>query len=129
MNPFLEPILGKTLLDTFDTHFAAWSKDGTSEVVWLRNWAGKEVLKLVRQDLARQFRPPIASANHKIEPVVWGSGTGKSYEIKEQDDQLDRDIERAIQPVLIKHLFLFAESNPQSDLTTDLGRIKECFRY
>jgi hypothetical protein len=123
---FKEPILGKSLLDTFDARLKEWSVDPLPVDVWKRDWAGKEVLKLVRQQLASKFRAPIASKQTRIETVVWCRvGTDKAS--KKMQDALDRDIERAIQPVLIKHLWAHLIADARAEMNQDFAEIAKCF--
>lgn len=130
-----EPFLGSGLQDAFDMRSNAWSAE-LPESTWKCDWAGKEVLKLVRQLLASQFSPPVQSRQGRIAPVDWFQ---IGEEIQEPDrkakaklqeqarDALDRDIERAIQPVLIASLFRHVHSCPSTDLQRSLDEIAACF--
>jgi hypothetical protein len=133
---FKEPFLGRSLLDAFDTRLAAWSVDPLPVDVWKRDWAGKELLKLVRQQLAAKFRAPIASKQTRIDKVDWFSvgkevaetDAAKKTKIQEQlRGALDRDIERAIQPVLVQHLWAHLTAEATADMNLDFGEIAKCF--
>jgi hypothetical protein len=133
---FKEPLLGKSLLDTFDRRLTEWNVDPLPEQVWKRDWAGKEVLKLVRQQLASKFRAPIASKQTRIETVDWfrvgtdvgGASVPPNAEArKKMQDALDRDIERAIQPVLIKHLWAHLIADARAEMNQDFAEIAKCF--
>jgi hypothetical protein len=133
-NAFQEPLLGRSLLDAFDARLGAWSVDPLPDGVWRRDWAGKEVLKLVRQQLAAKFRPPIASKQTRIDKVDWfkvgeeivESDRSKKARLQEEArGALDRDIERAIQPVLIKHLWAHLDASPTADMNRDFTRIAQ----
>jgi hypothetical protein len=135
-NAFREPFLGKLLLDAFDSYWAAWKADPLPEDVWKREWAGKEVLRLVRQQLAAKFRPPMESKMARIDPVDWFkvgeaiAETDRAKKAKLQDQArgaMDRDIERAIQPVLIKHLWAHLEASPGADMNADFSEIAKRF--
>lgn len=133
---FKEPLLGKSLLDAFDTRLKDWSVDPLPVDAWKRDWAGKEVLRLVRQQLAAKFRAPIASEHKRIDKVDWFSvgkdvdedKPAKKAKVQEQRrGALDRDIERAIQPLLVEHLWAHLEAVPTADMNSDLAEIAKCF--
>jgi hypothetical protein len=136
-NAFQEPLTGKALLDAFDTRLEDWSVDPLPPAVWKQEWAGKEVLKLTRQRLASKFRAPSESKNSRIDTVNWFKvrddilEADKNRRTKLQDQAegaLDRDIERAIQPVLIKHLWAHLEAVPAADMNADFEAISRCFQ-
>lgn len=133
---FKEPLLGKTLLDAFDARLRDWSVDPLPADVWKRDWAGKEVLKLVRQQLASRFRAPIASKQARIDRVDWfnvgneasaAGSTSNAEQRKQRQDALDRDIERAIQPVLVQHLWAHLSADATADMNKDFAEIAKCF--
>lgn len=133
---FKEPILGKSLMDAFDARLQQWSVDPLPPGVWKREWAGKEVLKLVRQQLASRFRAPIASKQTRIEKVDWfnvgmdvpEANASKKTKMQEQlRGALDRDIERAIQPVLVRHLWAHLTADATADMNADFAEIAKCF--
>ena len=76
-NAYQEPLLGKALLDAFDARLRVWSADPLPDAVWKQEWAGKEVLKLVRQQLASKFRAPIESKNTRVEHGGMVQGRGR----------------------------------------------------
>ncbi len=136
MKDFQEPFLGRTLLDTFDARLGTWSTAPLAESVWKVEWAGKEILRLVRQQLAARFRAPSSSQQGRIAPVDWAqigqatqteSNPKTSQRQEQARDAMDRDIERAIQPVLVKHLWAYLDAVPTADMNHDLSEIAKCF--
>ncbi len=135
-NAFQEPLLGKTFMDAFDDRLKGWSIDPLPVDVWKQHWAGKEVLKLVRQQLASKFRAPIASTQSRIDRVDWfnlgkhvsETNTSKKAKLQEQmRGALDRDIERAIQPVLVNYLWAHLDADASADMWADFAHIAKCF--
>jgi hypothetical protein len=133
---FLEPFLGEELLSAFDTRLQDWSADRLPEDAWKKDWAGKEVLKLVRQQLAARFRPPLASTRARTATVDWHrvgeeiTETDKAKKRQMQEEArgaLDRDIERAIQPYLVQRLWDHLEATKTSDMNADFEKIANCF--
>jgi hypothetical protein len=136
-NTFQEPLLGNALLQAFDTRLLAWSASPLPDAVWKQEWAGKEVLKIIRQKLSSKFRAPSESKQSRIDTVDWFKvgddivEADKSKKSKLQEKargELDRDIERAIQPVLIKHLWAHLEAHSTADMNADFGVIANCFQ-
>jgi hypothetical protein len=135
---FQEPLLGKNILDTFDARLTDWSVDPLPDAIWKQEWAGKEVLKLVRQKLASRFGAPSESRQTRIGTVDWfkvgddilEADKTKKAKLQEQArGALDRDIERAIQPVLIKHLWAHLKVASTADMNADFEAIAKCFLF
>ena len=136
-NAYQEPLLGMTLLDAFDTRLNAWSADPLPDAIWKQEWAGKEVLKLIRQKLASKFNAPSESKQTRIGALDWfkvgddnleADKTKKAKFQEQARGALDRDIERAIQPVLIKHLWAHLEAFPEADMNADFEAIAKCLQ-
>ena len=94
------------------------------------------MLKLVRQKLASKFRAPIESKRTRIDKVDWfnvgkelaEANAAKKAKVQEQmRGALDRDIERAIQPVLVKHLWAYLTADANADMNADFAEIAKCF--
>ena len=118
-----EPLSGGGLLRVFDERLHAWTNGELPVATWKSDWAGKETLKLVRQLLAAKFSPPVLSRNERVAAVDWGAIRGR-----ELQNALDRDIERAIQPVLIDHLWSHLNAVANADMNGDFERISQAFR-
>lgn len=132
---FREPLHGQVLLSKFDECVKEWTS-AVPESTWKSVWAGKEILKLVRQGLAAKFAVHVFMDHSRVDkgtrllkPVEWHKiGEGKTKEeAREEQDSLDRDIELAMQPVLIKHLFSHLSSVPTADMNADFGDLAKCF--
>lgn len=54
-----EPFAGERLLAEFDKRLIEWQHVDLETGPWKTDWAGKEILKLVRQQLAARFPAPI----------------------------------------------------------------------
>jgi hypothetical protein len=65
----MEPFLGDKLLGEFDEYLKKWDAGTLEEDDWRCDWAGKEILKLIRQQLAAKFSPPIESEKKRIDPI------------------------------------------------------------
>lgn len=91
-----EPWKGDAFLTEFRRLVAKWGTPDVGSAVWREVWAGKEVLKLVRQQLCT-LRPGWWSADPaKAQSVVWHAM--KNNRVR---DAHDREVERALLPNLV----------------------------
>ncbi len=99
--------------------------------LWRANWAGKEILKLVRQQLASRFGTNYGGnlreklKQQGIEPMKSIPWHRWKREIR---DSIDRELEHEMQSHLVTHLLAFAEKNKQSTIRADLDRIGTALR-
>ena len=93
---------------------------------WRADWAGKEILKLVRQQLAHRFGTNYGAnlgkllSQQRIEPkqsIPWHKWNRKTC------DSIDRELEHEMQSHLVKQLIEFATDNAQSAIRADLHKI------
>lgn len=133
---FQEPLLGQSLLSKFDECVKEWINPDVPDAIWKSVWAGKEILKLVRQGLATKFPvhvfvdpSRIDKGTRLLQPVEWhkiGEGKAKDEALEEQES-LDRDIELAAQSTLIKHLWTHLDKVPTADMNADFADLAMCF--
>ncbi len=107
--------------------WAAGTPDESSEAAhWRTAWAGKEILKLVRQQLAHRFGTNYGGnlgkllSQQGIEPkqsIPWDKLKPGPRE------SIDRELEHEIQSHLVKQLIEFATENAQSAIRADLNKV------
>lgn len=94
--------------------------------IWRTNWAGKEILKLVRQQLARRFG---TNYGGKLREKLKQQGIEPKESIpwhqwkREIRESIDRELEHEMQSHFVKQLLAFAETNKQSAIRADLDKI------
>ena len=114
-----EPFLGQQVVDSYKARLATCAAITRVSPAWLTDWAGKEILKLVRQQLASKFEGPGREPNRRIPPVQWHTLKNSA-----ERNALDREIERAIQPTLVKELWNHAKNNSNAPIRADLTRLQ-----
>lgn len=83
----------KAIVNLFEEYIATWAGMSRNQVAWRLDWMGKEVLKLIRQQLAAKASVLKVIAE---QPVVW-------HKLKRaESDVLDRKLERELQGHLVK---------------------------
>ncbi len=114
--------LGKT----FDQWTAGTPDEFSKTAHWRTAWAGKEILKLVRQQLAHRFGTNYGGNLGKLlsqqgieakQSIPWDklkSGPRES---------IDRELEHEMQSYLVKQLIEFATDNAKSAIRADLDKI------
>jgi hypothetical protein len=106
----LEPWKGETFLAEFDQRIADWANLTSDSPNWREVWAGKEVLKLVRQQLCAGNAGWWSVDPEKPSPVAW-----HAMKNNRERDAHDREIERALLPALVNR-FVDIVTTDQEDL-------------
>jgi len=111
--------LGNNVVATFKEKLDSSDSSARLPDEWMNNWAGKEILKLVRMQIASKFDAPLLSRGGKVPPVQW-------HELRNnaERDAMDRDIERAIQPLMIQRLWEFTTNEPDAPIRSDLRSLQ-----
>lgn len=113
-----EPFLGQRVVASFKVRLTACSLVTRASPDWLNDWAGKEILKLVRQQLASRFEGPAREPDRRIPPVQWHALRNNN-----ERNALDREIERAIQPALVRALWDHTASDAAAPMRQSLDRL------
>ena len=94
-----EPWKGEAFLSTYVESIQKWSSFTSESMEWRNVWAGKEVLKLVRQQLAVKKAGWWSTDAAKEKPVAWS-------EMKNNKERAahDREIENQLRPKLVDRL-------------------------
>ena len=87
-----------------------WSETHLDDMTWRTEWTGKDVLQWLRFGLSSRYGWPESSDNPSRVSIKWEALSQKDKGEK------DRQIERALQPRLVKQ-FLHVISSPTADMT------------
>ncbi|MEX1229933.1 MAG: hypothetical protein WEB58_06815 [Planctomycetaceae bacterium] len=101
-----EPWKGDEFLSTYQAKVREWSNYSTHSAEWRDAWAGKEVLKLVRQQLAAKKAGWWSADEAKERPVTWSE-----MKNNRERDAHDRAIENELRPKLVNRLVVVITSN------------------
>ncbi|NNM88668.1 MAG: hypothetical protein HKL95_09130 [Phycisphaerae bacterium] len=120
------------VLTRFDEQLQKWSGLQNQDVEWRKNWAGKEVLKLVRQHLAAHFG---TNYGGRLLGIIQRQGLKPGDSIpwhalknRAAQDEIDRELEHEIQPHLVRKLLDVAQAKPQCPIRTDLDEIIQAMK-
>ncbi len=114
------------LLGIFRQWSTASPESGNGVANWRTDWAGKEILKIVRQQLAFRFGTQYGGElGSKLGKQGIKPGDAIPWHKLQRSDReaIDRELEHEMQPRLVKQLLRFAENNTQAAIRDDLGRI------
>ena len=101
------------VLQTFDDKCNEWASVSLDDAAWRVDWGGKEVLKYLRQGLAAR-QGWLDPATGRREPIDWTAMSSR----RERDER-DREIEHAIQPLLVRELLAVLSKAPSGDRWED----------
>lgn len=90
-----------------------WASLSLDDAAWRVDWGGKEVLKYLRQGLAAR-QGWLDPATGRREPIDWTAMASR----RERDER-DREIEHAIQPLLVRELLAVLSKAPSGDRWED----------
>ncbi len=110
----------------FDEYTQVHPVQNVEADVWRTDWAGKEILKLVRQQLAHSFGRDYGGRLRDIlkqQGIELGDTIPWHRWNRQTRDSIDRELEHEIQSRLVKQLFEDAANNPTSEIRTNLNRI------
>lgn len=93
----------ESCLAAFQQRVDQWSSVALNDDVWRVDWAGKEILQLLRTHLSAKHGWPDETGSRV--PVQWSTLS------RQQSGELDRTIERALQPRLIRQFLSVLASN------------------
>jgi hypothetical protein len=115
---FREPWKGDAFVSLFGELTQRWNEYTSSSPEWREVWAGKEVLKLVRQQLASKKAGWWSTDVPKAQPVVW-----HAMKNNRERDALDREIEKELRPKLVNRLVTVITSNAADPRRTEFDEL------
>lgn len=118
-----EPWKGDAFLSTYKTLVHKWSSYTAASTEWREAWAGKEVLKLVRQQLAAKKAGWWSADGAKANPVAWS----KMKNNRERDAH-DRFIENELRPKLVDRLVTIITSNAAEPRRAEFDELAEMLK-
>lgn len=113
-----DPMAGDQLLADFDTKCREWTGLAYEDLTWRRDWAGKEVVKYVRMELAKAKAGWWSHPTSKSTAVDW-----KGLPDDKTRDAHDRTLERIIQPSLVKAAINRVAVDTAFDLRGELDKL------
>jgi hypothetical protein len=109
----------ESLMDTFRRKCTEWAAPHLTDLFWLNDWAGKEVLCSLLRWLTAEFgwpRYPVADQTR----VNWEELTSAH-----RDSEIDRELARALQPYFVHRFCDIVQAGEDSDLIREWSEIKQ----
>ncbi|MGO8748257.1 MAG: hypothetical protein ACLQNE_19955 [Thermoguttaceae bacterium] len=119
----LEPWKGDTFLSIFGKLTQKWEGYTASSAEWREVWAGKEILKLVRQQLAAKKAGWWSTDDAKANPVAWSQMNNNRVR-----DAHDRVIENQLRPKLVNRLVAVITSSAADARSAEFDELANILR-
>jgi len=116
-----EPLAGVELLAEFDQRYGEWSAVTLDSSFWRTEWAGKEVLKGVRQLLSKRHGWWNADDGVR-EHIDWVNMSRKDA------DAVDRKIERELLPRLVERFLVVLADAPEKGVHEEFAELEQVLR-
>ncbi len=112
----------KEVIQAFEGRLEQWAKPALDDDFWRCDWSGKEVLQWLRKRLSHKCGWPDPSTGSR-RSVDW-----TAIADRKNSDALDRDLEAALRPDLVRALLRYIADAPDTVVAREWNEIAECCR-